>query len=96
VLRKQVYFKKLTPEQGERIFNSYLQMSVKSINDQAIYALAWELSKRFNLPRTYDMQYLAAAELRDCELWTSDRRLANSLQGKTPRIKLVDAYSPGR
>ena len=35
------------------------------------------------------MQYLAVAELEDCELWTNDKRLAHSLQGKVNRIRWV-------
>ena len=96
VIREQVYFKKLRPEQGERIFSIYLQMNVDNIDEPTVYQRAWELAKRFNLPKTYDTQYLAVAELNDCELWTSDRRLVNSLQGKDPRVKLADAYSPGK
>ena len=95
VIRQQVYFKKLQPERGERLFNIYTQMQIENVDEQEIYNLAWELAKKFNLPRTYDMQYLAVAELRDCELWTSDRRLINSLQDKAPRLKWVGAYCQG-
>ena len=94
VIREQVYFKKLRPEQGEHIFSIYLQMNVKNMDEPTVYQLAWELAKEFNLPMTYDMQYLAVAELKDCELWTSDRRFFNSLQGKTTRVKLADDYHP--
>lgn len=89
VIRQQVYFKKLYPEEGERLFSLYLQLEVDTIHEAQIYKLAWELAKRFDLPRTYDMQYLAVAELKDCELWTNDRRLINSLQGKAPRLKWI-------
>ncbi len=89
VIREQVYFKKLYPEEGERLFSLYLQLEVNTIQEPEIYKLAWELTKRFDLPRTYDMQYLAVAELKDCELWTNDRKLINSLQGKIPRLRWV-------
>jgi len=89
VIREQVYFSKLYPEEGERLFSLYLQLEVDTIHEPEIYKLAWELAKAFDLPRTYDMQYLAVAELKDCELWTNDRRLINSLQGKVPRLRWV-------
>jgi predicted nucleic acid-binding protein len=92
VLREQVYFKKLLPEEGEEVFSVYLGMGVKSIDTPEIQRKAWELAKKFNLPRTYDMQYLAVAELKDCELWTNDRRLVNSLRGKVSRIRWVGEY----
>ncbi len=51
------------------------------------------MAKEFNLPVCYDMQYLAVAELEDCELWTSDERLVNSLSSQNKRIKWVGDYS---
>jgi predicted nucleic acid-binding protein len=93
VLREQVYFKRLPPEEGEEAFLAYTEMGVKSINIPRIQEMAWELAKEFNLPRTYDMQYLALAELKDCDLWTNDRRLINSLHGKVSRIKWVGEYN---
>jgi len=93
VLREQVYFKRLPPEEGEEAFLAYTEMGVKSIDNPGIQQMAWELAKRFNFPRTYDMQYLAVAELKDCELWTNDKRLISSLQGKVSRVKLVGEYS---
>jgi predicted nucleic acid-binding protein len=92
VLSEQVYFKKLLPEEGEEVFSVYLGMGVKSIDTPEIQKKAWELAKKFNLPRTYDTQYLAVAELKDCELWTNDRRLVNSLRGKVSRIRWVGEY----
>ena len=93
VLREQVYFKRLPPEEGEEAFLAYTEIGVKSIDSPRIQKKAWELAKEFNLPRTYDMQYLAIAELNDCELWTNDKRLVNSLQGKISRIKWVGENS---
>ena len=94
VLREQVYFKRLPPEEGEEASLIYLEMGVRSIDSPEIQKKSWGLAKSFNLPRTYDMQYLAVAELKDCELWTNDKRLINSLQGKVPRIKWVGEYDP--
>ncbi len=94
VLREQVYFNRLPPEEGEQAFLAYLEIGVKSIDSPGIQEVAWELAKKFNLPRTYAMQYLAVAELNDCELWTNDKRLINSLQGKVSRIKWVGEYNP--
>jgi len=96
VLRQQVYFKRLLPEEGEEAFSAYSKIGVKSADNPGIQEVAWELAKKFNLPRTYDMQYLAVAELIECELWTNDQRLINSLQGKVSRIKWVGEYNSGR
>ncbi len=88
-LRQQVYFKRILPDEGEEAFSIYLDIPIRIIDEPEVYQKAWELAKEFNLPVCYDMQYLAVAELQDCELWTADKRLADSLKGKTSRIRWV-------
>jgi len=91
-LRQHVYFKRILPEEGEEAFSIYLDIPIRIIDKQEVYRKAWELAKEFDLPRTYDMQYLAVAELEDCEFWTSDERLVNSLQSKVKRIRWVGEH----
>ncbi len=92
-IRRHVYFKKLLLEQGEKAFLFYRELGVKIVSPPELPQVAWQLAKEFNLPVCYDMQYLAVAELADCELWTADKRLANSLKGKVNRIKWVGEYT---
>lgn len=92
-IRQHVYFKRMLPEEGEEAFSIYLDIPIRIIDEPEVYRKAWQLAKEFNLPVCYDMQYLAVAELEDCELWTADRRLANSLRGKVNRIKWVGDYT---
>lgn len=92
-LRKQVYLKRILPEEGEEAFSIYLEIPIKVIDEPALYRLAWQLAREFNLPVCYDMYYLAVAELQDCELWTADGRLARSLYGKVKRIKWVGEFA---
>ena len=49
---------------------------------QSIAQRALELAYRFGLPATYDANFLALAEREECELWTADMRLWNSVKGK--------------
>lgn len=95
-IRLHVYFKKLLPGQGEKAFLFYRELGVKIISPPELPQVAWALAKEYNQPRTYDMQYLAVAELEDCELWTSDKDLANSLKGKVSRLRWVGEYSKKR
>ena len=88
-IRRRVYFKQIQPEEGEEAFSIYLDIPIRIIDRQEIYRLAWQLAKEFVLPVCYDMQYLAVAELEDCELWTADRKLVNSLKGKNERVRWV-------
>jgi predicted nucleic acid-binding protein len=88
-IRRHVYLNNVLPEEGEEMFLRYLDLAVKIVNPCGLYRKAWDLAKKYNVPRTYDMQYLAIAELEDCELWTGDRRLVNNLKDKNKRIHWV-------
>ncbi len=92
-IRQRVYFKQIQPEEGEEVFSIYLDIPIRIIEGQEMYRLAWQLAREFDLPVCYDMQYLAVAELEDCELWTADRKLASSLRGKVNRIKWVGEFT---
>jgi predicted nucleic acid-binding protein len=89
VIRKQVYYKQIKPEVGDKAFHVYLALPIREVRGPDLNRRAWELAKKLNLPRTCDMQYLAAAELEDCELWTADERLYNSCHGKNERVRWI-------
>jgi predicted nucleic acid-binding protein len=86
VIRLHVYTNKILPDEGEEVFSAYSGLAIKIVNPDGLSTRAWELAKEYNRPRTYDMYYVAAAELEDCELWTADKRLINSLKGKNKRL----------
>ncbi|MBI3930897.1 MAG: type II toxin-antitoxin system VapC family toxin [Chloroflexi bacterium] len=92
-IRRHVYFKKLLPAQGEKAFLFYHELAVKIVSPPELPRIAWQLAQAFNLPVCYDMHYLAVAELEDCELWTADSRLANSLKGKNKRLRWLGDYA---
>jgi predicted nucleic acid-binding protein len=49
-------------------------------NDIALNLRALEIMERFSLPSAYDAHYLALAESRQCECWTADERLWNTVK----------------
>ena len=92
VLREEVFFKRLSFEEGEEAFSLYSVIPIRILNSPAIYRKAWELAIKYNQPRTYDMQYLAVAEIEDCEFWTLDRKIVNTISSKNQRIKWLGDY----
>jgi predicted nucleic acid-binding protein len=92
-IRLHVYLEKILPDEGEEAFSGYSALGVRTVTPNGLSRKAWELAKEYHQPRTYDMQYLAVAELEDCELWTADSKLANSLKGKAKRIRWVGDYA---
>jgi predicted nucleic acid-binding protein len=54
---------------------------------------AMEIGQQFGLPATYDSHYLALAESNECELWTADLRMWNSVKGKLDWVRWMSDYS---
>lgn len=54
---------------------------------------AMELGQQFGLPAVYDSHYLALAESKECELWTADLRMWNSVKGKLDWVHWMGDYS---
>jgi predicted nucleic acid-binding protein len=48
-----------------------------------------ELASQFNLAATYDAHYLALAERENCEFWTADERLYNSVRDRFSWVRLM-------
>ncbi len=92
VLREEVFFKRMSQEEGQEAFSLYTAIPVRIVDFSAIYRRAWELAFDHNQRRTYDMQYLAVAEMEDCEFWTADKKLASSLKSKVNRIRWIGEY----
>lgn len=93
VLRGEVFFKRMLTEEGEEVFSIYQEIPIRIVDAPDVYRKAWQLAKEFNLPVCYDMQYLAVAELEDCDFWTLDRKLVNGLRLKdNKRVKWVGEY----
>lgn len=91
-IRRQVHFQQISPEEGEQLYAAYSTLPIRIIDTAEMYRTAWQLAKEFDVPVCYDMQYLAVAELEDCEFWTADRKLVNLARGKNKRIRWVGEH----
>jgi predicted nucleic acid-binding protein len=87
VVRKAVYQQRMTPDQGRALLSQLLNYPVDFHEDTALFEEAYDLAVRFNRPRAYDTQYMALAERLQCEFWTADERLVNSIQAQFNRIR---------
>ncbi len=54
---------------------------------------AMELGQQFGFPAAYDSHYLALAESKECELWTADLRLWNTVKGKLDWVRFMGDFS---
>lgn len=92
VIREHVYFRRISPTEGEEAFQIFLSLPVRSVAPANLQPRAWELAKAHNLRRAYDAQYLAVAAILGCELWTADQRLVNAV--RLPWLRWVGEH-PG-
>ena len=93
-LRRLVYLEEITLAEGKEAFDRFLKIDVRLSHQRGIFPLAWCLAKRFNLPRAYDTAYLALAQLRNCELWTADKRLSNAVSKELDWVRWLGNYTP--
>ena len=86
----------ITLEKAKEAIKDVLSTGLKLefTQDTMLNIKALELAQRFNLPATYDAHYLALAEREQCELWTADRRLWNSIRGKLAWVRWLGDYQP--
>jgi len=62
--------------------------------DISLSMRAMEFAHQHKLPATYDPHYLALAERENCEYWTADKRLWNSVKGKLSWVRWFGDYQP--
>jgi predicted nucleic acid-binding protein len=88
-LRRLVYLKELTPEEGEEAFQRFLTFKIRLFHRGSILSLAWKLAHQFGRPRAYDTAYLALAQINQCEFWTADEKLFNSVKEKVSWVHWI-------
>jgi len=96
VLRKKVHRGLLSPEEGERAFDTVHRLPVQVLTPPDLHRRAWELAARFNRPAAYDAHYLALAEMLNCEFWTADQRLFNAVGDELPWVHWLGKYEDGQ
>jgi len=90
-IRLRVYAGKMAVEEGRAALTRSLRWPVRiwpeSADSAVLQVRAYELATQLNRPRAYDAQYLAAAEVMRCDLWTVDKRLFNAVRDHLAWVK---------
>jgi predicted nucleic acid-binding protein len=89
VIRAFVHSGKLGQALGEEAFQSFCEMEIESLSHDELHIHAWRLANQLAMSKAYDAQYLAVADLLECDLWTMDQRLSNAVGGRFPRLRLL-------
>jgi len=89
VIRNKYVRKQLTAEEAERAFNLFTSFDFTVLTSEVLLEEAWNMARELGLPTLYDTAYLALAKLHNCEFWTADDVLINSLRGKLPWVRWI-------
>lgn len=94
VMRKHVVRGTINPERAIANRDALLAVPVDYLVDEALIKRAYEVATLYNRPTAYDSQYLAVAERLNCEFWTADERLYNSLSSFLSWVKFIGNFTP--
>jgi len=89
VLREKVYHGLITPEDGQEAFELFCALDIAPSRRDDLHLRMWDLGRRVNARKLYDLQYVALAELERCELWTADQKLVNLVSPRCPWVRWV-------
>lgn len=94
IIYRHIGRKLLTYEEAmqalKNIFSIGISLDFSHFENVSTQALV--LAHRFHTPATYDAHYLALAAHRDCECWTADTRLWNTVKGKLSWVRWIGDY----
>ena len=81
--------RQLLPALAGQALDEAWNLNITLYGDAELHRQALTLARSLRLPATYDAHYLALAQRLECEFWTADRRLVNSVQATLPWVNLV-------
>ncbi|MDX1978141.1 MAG: type II toxin-antitoxin system VapC family toxin [Pseudanabaenaceae cyanobacterium bins.68] len=82
VLHRLTIANQLSEQRCDSLLESVLSLDIAYYSETELHGQALAIARRFRLTATYDAHYLALAEYLDCNLWTGDRKLVNSVNLK--------------
>jgi predicted nucleic acid-binding protein len=88
-LRRKVVRGIMSYEDARRSLEAVSSLDIEFFDHHELSIRAYDIAFRFNLPNAYDAHYLAAAEILECEFWTSDERLYNTIRGSFSNLCLI-------
>jgi predicted nucleic acid-binding protein len=92
-IAKRVKRAQLTLEAAKQRLAALLENGPALEQDPGINLRALEIMERFALPSAYDAHYLALAETRQCECWTADERLWNTVKKELSWVHWIGQHA---
>jgi len=78
-LRRKVNRGVMSYEDARRSLEAFSSLDIEFFDQPDLPLRAYDIAFRFNLPAAYDAFSLAVSEMLECDFWTSDERLCNTV-----------------
>ena len=82
VIRNRTFRGLLDPDLEADAIATAHSLPVKLMAPRGLHQRAWQLARQFDRPAAYDAHCLALAEMADVPLWTTDKRLYNTVHSE--------------
>ena len=90
VVRNKVHRRFLLPEEGDAALETFFSFGIARREPAGLYQLAYRLATQFARHQAYDAQYVALAQIEQCDLWTIDRALRTAYGRSLPWVRLLE------
>lgn len=78
----------LSPVAVKSALQTAQALPIQLYGDALLHPQALNLANQYSLPATYDAHYLALAQSLGAELWTTDKKLVNTIKEKLKWVQL--------
>jgi predicted nucleic acid-binding protein len=89
IFHRRVVSGQLSLNAAHELLNKLLTIGIEIKESPAIHVRALDLAQELHLPATYDVHYLALAEILGWELWTGDEKFFNSVNKTKSIVRLL-------
>jgi predicted nucleic acid-binding protein len=80
---------RLTLEEARLALLTIMQVGLEVAEPAGLYPRSLDLAAEYDLTNAYDSQYIALAEIENCELWTADERLVRAVKPSPSWLRLI-------
>ncbi len=92
VLRRKTFDGHLALPDAQLALESILDIVTLRPTTQTLALRALEIATQINQKRAYDAQYIALAEAKGCDLWTTDEPLVKAARRAFPFVRWIGAF----
>jgi predicted nucleic acid-binding protein len=90
-VRQAIRRQKFSTHEADAAIDRLLALELTLFDSDDLHKTAYSLANELDVASAYDAHHLALAMMMDCEFWTADSRLYNSVSDRFPLIRLLGA-----